>query len=131
MINVDTSNNPHAWQDYAETAQCLLLTLAEVQAEFDGRFVKCSRVIRRFLESQGRLTDSARQALDDIQKWDRDVDTAYQVIVGLCRDETDFRMIDGRGNFGTPTRGWLPTPPCYTEVSLTDRGRRLVAENAR
>ncbi|MDB4766710.1 hypothetical protein OAG71_03370 [bacterium] len=127
----DSETNPHTWQDYTETARRILIALAQVQWESDGRFVKCTRVIRQHLESISQLTDSAQRALADERKFDRVVDDTYRVIVGLYFDSTDFRMIRGQGNFGTPNRGFPPAGSLFTEISLTDRGRPMVAENSR
>ena len=125
----DHAINPHTWDDYTEVAQGLLLALADIQHDCGGRFVKCSRVIQRFLESHNRLTESAESAIKDERIHDHDVEAAYQVLLGLYRDHSGYRMIDGHGNFGTPSRGFPAASPHYTEISLTERGKQMVCEN--
>ena len=125
----DQLANPHTWQDYTDRARGLMTALHQLEQEQDRKFSKCSAVIQRFLENENQLTQAIESTIaDEFVEPDRIVYDAYHVILGLYHDQTNYRMLGGRGNFGTPSRGYPPALPMFTEIRLTQRAQKMISE---
>ena len=125
----DHLTNPHTWQDYNERARGLMMALHQLTQEQGRESCKCSEVIRRFLANQNQLTPGIESTIsDELVEPEQIVYRAYDVILGLYRDQTDFRMLHGQGNLGMPNRGWPPAHPMFTEIGLTERARKMISE---
>ena len=109
------------------------------------RYAKSAKALALAIENAGLLTDARKEAIysfedppsDEVIKSAEDgpqdevVAHFFDVLVALVREPNHERqLVRGQGNFGSAEDDEPPASPLYTECTLTDLGRALLADDS-